>query len=125
MSLEWATPGTKAAIYTPSGGRGIPADCDIVTIERLTKTQIITGRYRFSIETGERIGSPSRWVTPRLIPVDDPRVAEAAEWTRISRLRHAALNAVDTYKHNAGKDREKARLAANALLAYANSKDPS
>jgi len=52
-------------------------DDKIETVDRLTKTQIIVGTYRFRISDGYQVGtSDGRWGYYRIIPATPDQIAE-------------------------------------------------
>jgi hypothetical protein len=109
-TTDWAVPGAKAAIY---GGRGRTDNVAIVTIERLTATQIViagvSARYRRDNlrQVGDHYGS-------ELLPANDPRVLAVHE-------REAVDRAVRRAKAGADKIRfPKNRAEAVAMLTEAS-----
>lgn len=114
MSREWVQPGASAFLLHSR------SYCTPVTIDRLTKTLIVLSdgsRYRKDDmrEVGQDV-----YHSDLLISADDPRVARAQEAMRVQALRNAALAAVNDFRVNAGDSKAKARVAAAALLAYAD-----
>jgi hypothetical protein len=117
MSADWVTVGANVATLS-RGYRGDSYRRD--RIERLTKTQIILHSGRRFRRTDLREVGVGVYVSDDLVPAGHPRLAEIDEARRVGGLRSAALNAVDEFRRGAGDSKEKARLAAAALLAYAD-----
>lgn len=125
MNREWIKPGGRAVVfYAGSSAWKTPGSVKWVQIQRLTQTQIVlVGGRRFRKEDLREVGVDF-YRSGSLIPPDDPRIAEAAEQTRLNKSRTDALTAVDEWRKGAGGPAEKARAAAVALLLYADAIDP-
>lgn len=111
-SREWVVEGARAAIYSGSMSRD---HVEIVTIERLTRTQVvITGqKRRYRRDNLHQVGDHYRSV---LMPADDPRVLAVQERETVSRAFGKAKGvAVDTLKWP--KDRAEAIAQLEAAAA--------
>lgn len=117
--FPWAVVGAEAVIFEQDhwGHTGITK----AKISRVGKTRItLEGGRQFHVPKWRdelREWGRDVYRSPTLIPVDDPRIAEAAETHRKEQIRLKARDAADRYRQDSHSE-EKARAAIAALQAF-------